>query len=94
MDGYLKALHGVDIVILNGEGSMYRTNLSAIRELFLAWFAKTRLGIPTIFINGQVHLTLVVPILPATLSAQCSKKNKKAGDAAGPFRMIVRSCAQ
>jgi polysaccharide pyruvyl transferase WcaK-like protein len=33
--------------------------------LFLAWFAKTRLGIPAIFINGLVHLTLVVPILPA-----------------------------
>lgn len=67
VDAYLKALHGVDIVILNGEGSMYRTNLSAIRELFLAWFAKTRLGIPTIFINGLVHLTLVVPILPAMM---------------------------
>jgi polysaccharide pyruvyl transferase WcaK-like protein len=67
VDAYLKALHGVDIVILNGEGSMYRTNLSAIRELFLAWFAKTRLGIPTIFINGLVHLTLVVPILPGMM---------------------------
>ncbi len=67
VDAYLKALHGVDIVILNGEGSMYRANLSAIRELFLAWFAKTRLGIPTIFINGLVHLTLVVPILPAMM---------------------------
>jgi polysaccharide pyruvyl transferase WcaK-like protein len=67
VDAYLKALRGVDIVILNGEGSMYRTNLSAIRELFLAWFAKTRLGIPTIFINGLVHLTLVVPILPAMM---------------------------
>ena len=67
VNAYLKALHGVDIVILNGEGSMYRTNLSAIRELFLAWFAKTRLGIPTIFINGLVHLTLVVPILPAMM---------------------------
>ena len=67
VDAYLKALHGVDIVILNGEGSMYRTNLSAIRELFLAWFAKARLGIPTIFINGLVHLTLVVPILPAMM---------------------------
>lgn len=67
VDVYLRALQGMDIVILNGEGSMYRTNLSAVRELFIAWFAKARLGIPTIFINGLVHLTLVVPILPAMM---------------------------
>lgn len=62
---YLAKLKGIDLVILNGEGSIYRTNLSAIRELFLVWFAKTRLGIPAIFVNGTVHLTDVVPILPA-----------------------------
>ena len=67
VDAYMKALHAVDLVILNGEGSMYRTNLSAVRELFLAWFAKTKLGIPTVFLNGLVHLTLVVPILPAMM---------------------------
>ena len=67
VDAYLKALDGVDVVILNGEGSMYRTNLSAVRELFVAWFAKTKLGIPTVFLNGLVHLTLVVPILPAMM---------------------------
>jgi polysaccharide pyruvyl transferase WcaK-like protein len=65
VNAYLKALTGVDVVILNGEGSLYRTNFSAVRELFVAWFAKTRLGIPTIFMNGLVHLTGVVPILPA-----------------------------
>ena len=65
VNAYLKALTGVDVVILNGEGSLYRTNFSAVRELFVAWFAKTRLGIPTIFMNGLVHLTDVVPILPA-----------------------------
>lgn len=64
---YLTLLEGVDAVILNGEGSMYRTNLSAVRELFIAWFAKTRLEIPTVFINGLIHLTLVVPILPAMM---------------------------
>ena len=67
VDAYLKTLDGVDVVILNGEGSMYRTNMSAIRELFVAWFAKTKLGIPTVFLNGLVHLTLVVPILPAMM---------------------------
>jgi len=67
VDAYLKALEGVDVVILNGEGSMYRTNLSAVRELFIAWFAKTRLGIPTVFVNGLVHLTRVDAILPAMM---------------------------
>ena len=67
VDAYFKALEGVNAVILNGEGSMYRTNLSAVRELFIAWFAKARLGIPTVFINGLIHLTLVVPILPAMM---------------------------
>ena len=64
-DVYLRRLEGADLVVLNGEGSMYRTNVSAIRELFLAWLAKERLGIPTIFVNGMVHLTGVVPVLPA-----------------------------
>jgi polysaccharide pyruvyl transferase WcaK-like protein len=62
---YLEKLEGVDIVVLNGEGSMYRTNISAVRELFLAWFAKTKLGIPTVFLNGTVQLTLIMPVLPA-----------------------------
>lgn len=62
---FLRRLNGANVVVLNGEGSIYRRNDSAIRELFLAWFAKTRLGIPTLFLNGTVHLTRVVPILPA-----------------------------
>jgi len=51
--------------VLNGEGSIYRTNLSATRELFLAWLAKERLGIPTVYVNGGIHLTRVMPVLPA-----------------------------
>jgi polysaccharide pyruvyl transferase WcaK-like protein len=31
----------------------------------LAWLCKTRLGIPTVFVNATVHLTDVMPILPA-----------------------------
>ncbi|MGH8984779.1 MAG: polysaccharide pyruvyl transferase family protein [Acidimicrobiia bacterium] len=62
---FLTRLEGADLVVLNGEGSVYRTNLSAIRELFLAWLSKERLRIPTIFVNGTLHLTDVVPVLPA-----------------------------
>jgi polysaccharide pyruvyl transferase WcaK-like protein len=62
---FLERLTAADLVVVNGEGSIYRTNDSAIRELFLAWLAKTRLQIPTLFLNGTVHLTRVMPILPA-----------------------------
>jgi polysaccharide pyruvyl transferase WcaK-like protein len=64
-DELLSRLRGADLVVLNGEGSVYRTNLSAIRELFLAWLCKCHLGIPTIFVNATVHLTDVMPVLPA-----------------------------
>jgi polysaccharide pyruvyl transferase WcaK-like protein len=62
---FMTRLQSADLVVVNGEGSIYRTNQSAIRELFLAWFSKQRLGVPTIFVNGMVHLTDVMPILPA-----------------------------
>jgi len=82
---YLEKLEGADIVVLNGEGSVYRTNISAIRELFLAWFAKTKLGIPTVFLNGTVQLTLIVPVLPAMV-----RKTFRVLDAAavrGPYSL-------
>lgn len=62
---FLNLFDRADMILLNGEGSIYRTNQTAIRELFLAWFAKARLGKPTVYLNGGVHLTDVVPILPA-----------------------------
>jgi len=62
---FLSRFEGADLVVLNGEGSLYRTNPSAIRELFLAWLAKEWLDIPTVFLNGMVHLTDVLPVLPA-----------------------------
>ena len=61
---FLSRFEGADLIVLNGEGSIYRTNHTAIRELFLAWLAKERLGIPTVYVNGGLHLTGVVPILP------------------------------
>lgn len=64
-DELLSRLAGADLVLLNGEGSVYRTNLSAIRELFIAWLCKSHLDIPTVFVNATVHLTDVMPILPA-----------------------------
>jgi polysaccharide pyruvyl transferase WcaK-like protein len=62
---YLATMQGADLVLFNGEGNLYRTNVSAIRGLYLCWLAKSKLGLPAIFLNGTVHLTDVVPILPA-----------------------------
>src|SRR5262249_5956593 len=62
---WLALLDAADVVVLICEGSLYRTNQSAMREVFLAWYAKVRLGVPTVFVNGGLHLTGVVPVLPA-----------------------------
>jgi polysaccharide pyruvyl transferase WcaK-like protein len=64
-DQYLSRFRAADLIVVNGEGSLYRRNQSAVRELFLAWFGKTRLGVPAIFVNGSSHLTDVDPLLPA-----------------------------
>jgi len=64
VDQYLRRFAAADLVVVNGEGSLYRRNQSAVRELFLAWLCKTRLGVPTIFANGSSHLTDVDPLLP------------------------------
>jgi polysaccharide pyruvyl transferase WcaK-like protein len=61
---YLSRFERADVVVVNGEASLYARNQSGVRELFLAWLCKTRLGIPTIFVNGTVHLTDVFAILP------------------------------
>lgn len=62
---FLGKLRGADVVVLNAEGSTYRNNSSAIRCLFALWLARTRFGVPAVFMNGSVTLTVVDPILPA-----------------------------
>jgi Polysaccharide pyruvyl transferase len=86
---FLVRLRGADVVVLNGEGSLYRTNLSAIRELFLGWLAKTRLGIPTVFLNGTVHLTGVIPTLPAMVRKTFAELDAVAVREAPSFRNLT-----
>lgn len=62
-DLWLDRFRDCDLVVFNGEGSLYRNNPSAIRGLFLAWLCRTRLGLPTVHLNGGLHLTDVVPLL-------------------------------
>lgn len=64
---FIKAARGVDAVVFNAEGSAYRTNRTALKCLFMLWYARTRLGIPSYFVNGSVTLADVDPILPAMM---------------------------
>lgn len=53
-----------DLVIYNGEGSIYRRNHSAVKALFMSWYARKILGKPCAYLNGGLHLTHVEPFLP------------------------------
>ena len=64
----LEKLNDADLVVFHAEGATYRNNESAIRCLFTLWLAKTRLGIPALFLNGSVTLTEVDPVLPAMVA--------------------------
>jgi Polysaccharide pyruvyl transferase len=63
-DEYLAKLKTCDAVVFNAEGSTYRNNHAANLCLFMLWLAKTRFQIPSFFLNGIVHLTLVDAVLP------------------------------
>lgn len=63
-DEYLAKLKACDAVVFNAEGSTYRNNHAAHLCLFMLWLAKTRFQIPSFFLNGIVHLTLVDAVLP------------------------------
>ncbi len=62
---FLDRVGDADAVVFNAEGSTYRNNHSALKCLFMLWLAKTRFNKPAFFLNGNVTLTEVDPILPA-----------------------------
>ena len=65
-DKFLEKARGADAVIFNAEGSTYRdNNICALKGLFMLWFAKTKLGKRSLFLNGSVTLTRVDATLPA-----------------------------
>ncbi len=65
-DEFLAKARGADAVIFNAEGSTYRDdNICALKGLFMLWFAKTKLGKRSLFLNGSVTLTRVDATLPA-----------------------------
>jgi len=64
---FINHVMDADAVIFNAEGSTYRNNHSALKCLFLLWLARTRYAKPAFFLNGNVTITEVDPILPAMI---------------------------
>ncbi len=54
-----------DVMIYNGENSLYRNTREGSRALFLLWLCRTRLGKPTCIVNHTAHLTGVLPLMNA-----------------------------
>lgn len=63
-DSFIRQVQWADLVIYNGEGSIYRRNHSAVKALFMSWYARKILGTPCAYLNGGLHLTHVEPFLP------------------------------
>ncbi len=62
---FIEKVKGVDAVLFNAEGSVYRNNYTAILGLFLLWLAKNKFNKKAFFHNGSVTLTRIDPRLPA-----------------------------
>lgn len=63
---FIEKASTADAIIFNAEGSTYRdNNICALKGLFMLWFAKTKLGKKSLFVNGSVTLTRVDATLPA-----------------------------
>jgi len=62
---FMSELERSDVLVYNGENSLYRNTVEGTRALFLLWLSKTRLGKPTCIVNHTVHLTGVLPLMNA-----------------------------
>ncbi|NOZ55945.1 MAG: polysaccharide pyruvyl transferase family protein [Calditrichaeota bacterium] len=62
---FLEELEGSDVLVYNGENSLYRNTLEGTRALFLLWLSKTRVGKTTCIVNHTAHLTQVRPMMTA-----------------------------
>ena len=62
---FLREVEWCDVIVYNGENSLYRNTREGSRALFLLWLSRTRLGKPTCIINHTAHLTGVLPLMNA-----------------------------
>lgn len=62
---FIRDVEWCDVLVYNGENSLYRNTREGSRALFLLWLARTRLGKPACIINHTAHLTGVLPLMNA-----------------------------
>ncbi len=62
-DEFLALAENADIVVYNGENSIYRNTPEGCHGIFLIWLAKTRLGKPSCIINLTAQQNGVRPIM-------------------------------
>lgn len=62
-DEFLNLAEKADIVVYNGENSIYRNTPEGCHGIFLLWLAKTRLGKPACIVNHTCHQNDVRPIM-------------------------------
>ncbi|MCD4653440.1 polysaccharide pyruvyl transferase family protein [bacterium] len=60
---FLNLAGKADVIIYNGENSLYRNTPEGCHGIFLLWLAKTRLSKPACIVNHTAHLNDVKPIL-------------------------------
>ena len=63
-DEFIPLARQADIIVHNGEHSIYRNTLEGCRALFLLWFSRVYLNKVSCEINHTAHLTSVLPIMP------------------------------
>lgn len=60
---FLQLAKNSDIVVYNGENSIYRNTSEGCHGIFLLWLAKTRLNKPSCIVNHTAHQNGVRPIM-------------------------------
>lgn len=60
---FLELAQAADVVVYNGENSIYLNTPEGCHGIFLLWLAKTSLGKPSCIVNHTAHLNDVRPIL-------------------------------
>ena len=60
---FLTLAEKADIIVYNGENSIYRNTPEGCHGIFLLWLTKTRLGKPSCIVNLTAHQNGVQPIM-------------------------------
>jgi hypothetical protein len=60
---FLRLAGEADIIVYNGENSIYRATVEGCHALYLLWLARTRLGKAACIVNHTAHLDDVLPIM-------------------------------